>query len=338
MKATLFKISSISLFLSLILAGCEKDKGTEIEISETKIFDNAIPTDISFASKNIGYISASSEINTGTAVIAKTKNGGLSWEILPVYVEKSPSALIRNIYAKSIDSIYATYTSQDDRCGVCFSKDGGLTWGNLGLLPCGAAYNGIFFKTFQIGFICRAGDILQTLDGGNTWNTVFDWDGFGGIGKLFFTSNKIGYAYGGFVGDHGSFGTLLKTVDGGNTWAELTSLLECITCLNFIDNNVGYAFTFENNIYKTTDGGISWKLIKNLDGIGSLYYAAITDGKTKYLASGNSIFQSTDDFKTVTEIYKSTVSGAELSIKAAKFSNETIFFLSSMQSVIKIVQ
>ena len=326
MKTTFFKIGTFILLFALTGAGCRKDEDKKNEISETKIFDNAIPTDISFANENIGYISASSEINTGTAVLAKTKDGGLSWEVVPVYIGKSPSALIRNIYAKSIDSIYATYTSQGEQCGVCFSKDGGLTWDNLGLLPCGTAYNGIFFKTSRIGFICRAGDILQTLDGGNTWNTVFDWDGFGGIGRLFFTSDKIGYAYGGFVADHGSFGTLLKTVDGGNTWAELTSLLESITCLNFIDNDVGYAFTFKNNIYKTIDGGISWKLIKNLDGIGSLYYAAITDGKTKYFASGNSIFQSIDDFKTVTEIYKSTVSGAELSIKAAKSSNETIFF------------
>ena len=338
MKSTLLKASFIFLLMSLMGAGCKKNEDNEIKISEIKIFDNASPTDISFANKSIGYISASVEINEGTAVIAKTKNGGVTWEVLPVYIGNSPSALIRNIYAKSTDSIYATYTSQDDRCGVCFSKDGGLIWNNLGNLPCGAAYNGILFKTSQIGFICRAGDILRTFDGGNTWYTVFDFDGFDGIGKLFFTSDKIGYAYGGFISDHGSSGTLLKTTDGGNSWTELTSLLECITCLSFIDNDIGYAFTYNNNIYKTINGGDSWSLVNNLDGLGSCYYAAVVNGKTKYLASGISVFQTTDDFKTISEVYKSTVYGADLSIKAVNPSNKNIFILSSKQSVIKIVQ
>lgn len=319
-------------------AGCEINEDNEIEITEIKIFENASPTDISFANNSIGYISASVEINTGTAVIAKTTNGGDTWKVIPVYIGNSPSALLRNIYAKSIDSVYATYTSQDNKCGVCFSKDGGITWNNLGNLPCGAAYNGIYFKTPSIGFICRAGDILQTIDGGNSWNTIFDYDGFAGIGKLFFTSDKIGFAYGGFISDHGSSGTLLKTTDGGNSWTELTSLLECITCLSFIDNKIGYAFTYKNNIYKTINGGNTWTLANNLDGIGSYYYAASVDGKTKYLASGISVFQTTNDFKTVSEIYKSAIYGNDLSIKAVKPSIENIFILSSKQSVIKIVQ
>lgn len=257
MKPTIIRFSAFVFLVALSGAGCEKDEGSSIEISEIKLFDNASPTDIGFANKSIGYICTNVEINTGTAVIAKTKDGGVKWEVIPVYIGNSPSALIRNIYVKSADSIYATYTTHDNSCGVCFSKDGGLIWNNLGTLPCGAAYNGIFFKTSLIGFICRAGDVLRTLDGGYTWDTVFDYAGFDGIGKLFFTSNKIGYAYGGYIGDQGSSGTLLKTSDGGNSWIELTSLSECITCLSFINDDIGYAFTYKNNIYKTIDGGAS---------------------------------------------------------------------------------
>lgn len=334
-----FRIATLVLLAVLLGVECKKDHTDDESIYVTQVFANAIPTDISFANKNVGFISGSVEINTGTAVIAKTIDGGESWKVLPVYIENSPSALIRNIYAKSADSIYATYSSRDSRCGVCFSKDGGLSWRNLGNLVCGAAYNSVFFRTSQIGFICRAGDILQTIDGGSTWNTVFDYDGLSGIGVLFFTDSKIGYAYGGYISDYGgSGGTLLKTIDGGNSWKELHSLRECITSLNFIDNEVGYAFTYKNNIYKTVNGGGTWSLLNNLDGVGSGFYASVGKGKTKYLAFGTYIFKTTDDFKTVTKIYKSLVSGSELSIKAIVPSEKSIFILSSTQSVIRIVR
>jgi photosystem II stability/assembly factor-like uncharacterized protein len=330
---TLYALSSLILFLT-----CKKDQLYE-DISEINVFNNtAKPTDMSFVNRLEGFVSASYEIDDGAAVIAKTIDGGSTWKKIPVYVDAIPTTIIRNIFAKSIDSVYATYNLKDDRRGVCFSKDGGLTWANLGNIIAGGGYSGIYFKTGQIGFVCSSGDIFQTKDGGNNWETVFDYDGFGGIGKLFFTSEKTGYAYGGFVNDHGSFGSIVKTNDGGNTWTELTSMLEFVTCLAFTDDNTGYAFTFENNIYKTTNGGTNWVLMKNITGTGSSYYSAIVSGKIKYIASGPSIFKTTDDFRTITEIYKSPLYLAELSVNAVRPSENTLFFLSSQQAVINIVQ
>lgn len=330
------KISVLLLLALLCLTGCKSNDDFTNSIIITKVFENATPTDMSFANKNIGYVSGGFELKTGTAVIAKTIDGGNSWKVIPVYIDKSPSSVIRTIFAKSSDSIYATYNSRDDRCGVCFSKDGGENWSNLGDFQCGSAYTGINFKTSQIGFVCWIGDILKTKDGGRSWETVFNYDGFGGVGSLFFTSNKTGYAYGGFAGEHGSFGTLLKTSDAGNTWIELNSLEEFITCLSFIDDNIGYAFTYNNNIYKTTNGGNSWNLLCNLNGIGSSSYTAIVKGETKYFSSGFSIFKTSNDFKTIETIYKDTQNDISLSLKAVQSSDKTIFFLSTKQTIFKI--
>ena len=276
-------------------------------------------------------------MNTGTAVIAKTIDGGNVWKVIPVYIDKSPSTVIGNIFAKSVDSIYATYTnSRDDRCGVCFSKDGGNSWSNLGNLRCGSAHTGINIKTAQTGFVCWTGDILRTQDGGQNWETVFYYDGVGGVGRLFFTSDKVGYAYGGFAGEHGSFGTLLKTIDGGNTWTEMNSLNEFVNCLSFTNDQTGYAFTYNNNIYKTTNGGDTWTLLNNFNGLAGSYYAAVVKNKIKYFGSGFSVFKSVDDFKTIEPIYKDTINNVDFSLKAVQPSDKFIFMLSSKQSVIKI--
>jgi photosystem II stability/assembly factor-like uncharacterized protein len=317
------------LIVILLFPACRKDDFSCENIIETKIFYTAGPTDISFANKNVGYISGGIESDIGTAVIAKTNDGGNTWIKVSVNIENSPSANIRSIYAKSIDSVYVTYNSQDDRRGVCFSDDGGLTWLNIGNLTVGVYYN-VLFKDKLTGFVCCSGDILQTKDGGNTWETIYSDEDFGGIEKLFFTSNQIGYA----VGGYGDYTYILKTTDGGDTWTEVASMDKFITCLSFNSNNIGYAFTHENEVYKTTDGGITWKWLNKLE-VGPYFSAAIA-GNTKYFATGNTIYKTADDFKTITEIYTSSVYNAELSIKAVSPSNNTIFILSSQQSVIKI--
>ncbi|MFZ4723808.1 MAG: WD40/YVTN/BNR-like repeat-containing protein [Paludibacter sp.] len=334
MKTIYLKIISFLWLLSLI--GCTNNSDFDNSITITKVFENATPTDISFANKDVGFISGGFEVNTGTAVIAKTIDGGNTWKVIPVYINKSSSSIIRTIYAKSSDSVYATYNTRDDRCGVCFSKDGGKNWSSLGNFQCGSAYSGINFKTSKIGYVCWTGDILQTTNGGSNWETVFNYDGFGGVGQLFFTSYNVGYAYGGFAVDHGSFGTLLKTVDGGNTWIEINSLAEFVTCLSFIDDNVGYAFTYNNNVYKTTNGGATWELLKNINDLAGSYYAIAIKNKIKYFGSGFSIFKTSNDFKTIETIYKDTLNDISLSIKAVQPSDKSIFILSTKQSIFKI--
>lgn len=338
MNAIVFpRILQLFSFLLLLLVSCEKDNQPDETISEIHVLNGtAGPTDMSFANSNVGYISCSVDFDAGVAVIAKTVDGGASWQTIPVYVGSSPTTILRNVFAKSIDTVYATYHSRDDRFGVCFSKDGGYTWSNLGNFSVSSAYSGLFFKNSCEGFVCSSGGIFQTKDGGSTWNTVFDHGGLGGLGQLFFTSNRVGYAYGCFIDDHGSSGTVVKTTDGGDTWAELPSMQEAVTCLSFADDNVGYAFTYGDNIYKTVDGGVSWTLLNNIAGIGYSYYSAIVTGKAKYLGTNRYILKTTDDFKTVKMIYQTPGYSPYLSVRAVKPSDNTLFFLSSEQSVIKI--
>ena len=337
MKHTLpliIKVQLLSLFV--LFAGCKKNNEPREVITEFEISGELSHSDISFANERVGYISGVSANELVSGIIAKTLDGGMTWKILHVYVDTTPSTVIRSIYALSPDTVYATYSCNNLNSGVCKSVDGGSTWKNLGNLGIPAvAYGNVYFKNSQIGFVCRGNTILKTVDGGKNWVTKFHQSGFGGISQLSFTSAEIGYACEGFVNDYGSSGMLLKTTDGGNTWNVLPSFTEYITCLKFVNDKTGYAFTFENNIYKTMDGGQNWTLLKILDG--GLYFSAIVAGNIKYFATVNKIYKSTNDFKSFVEIYSSQINNTNFSVKAIQLSNSTIFILSN-NSVVKIIQ
>ncbi len=51
---------------------------------------------------------------------------------------------------------------------------------------------------------------------------------------------------------------ILKTSDGGETWTEV-NINSMPTSINFTNNSTGFCAAF-NGIYKTTDGGVSWNL------------------------------------------------------------------------------
>ena len=317
------------------LTNCHKEDD-QVIVTEQQIFTSARPTDISFANKNVGFISGSYEEEYGTAVIAKTIDAGVSWEVIPVFINSGPIAQIRSIYAINKDSIYATY-SGGNAPGVCFSQDGGFTWNYLAQFTDGVAYSNILFtKSHKTGFLCGGGSIFKTENGWIDWEEVLANSELGGIGKFFFTDSSVGYAYGALIYDDVNAGSLFKTTDGGDNWSQLNSTYEAFTCLKFINYNVGYAFTFDNNIYKTEDGALTWALLKNITNTGSSYYEAFFNSGTIYFASGPSLFKTDNEFKTISKIFTSSNLDTYLSVKSIQPSEGTTFLLSSEHSVLRI--
>jgi photosystem II stability/assembly factor-like uncharacterized protein len=318
----------------ILLTNCQKEDDKEI-ITEQQVFNSAQPTDISFANKNVGFISGSYEVDYGTAVIAKTVDAGLSWEIMPVYFGSEAIAQIRSIYAMSKDSVYATFSAVDGH-GICFSKDGGITWSRLVTFPITNSYSNLLFTAPKTGFLCGGGSIFNTKNGWTDWEEVLANRELGGIGKFFFTDSSVGYAYGALVYDDVRAGYLFKTTNGGDQWFQLDGLNDPFTCLKFINNKVGYAFTFDNNIYKTDDGALSWTLLNNITGTGESYYDAFFSSGTIYFASGASIYKTNNEFKTILKIYTSSNLNTYLSLKSTQTSGGTVFLLSSEHSVVRI--
>lgn len=316
------------LLLGLAAACCDDEEPKEI-ITETGTSNDQVHSGICFSNEEVGYISSGGNLGLNVAVIFKTVDGGVSWQMHLVYVDTIPTSVIRSIYALSPDTVYATYAGGVSQ-GVCKSVDGGFTWMNLGNLNT-SAYGPVYFRNSQIGIVCSSYGILKTTDGGSTWVLRSNLTAGGDIA---FTSDAVGYACIGSAGDWGSSGRVIKTTDGGDTWTVLSSLTEYVTCLKFVDDSTGYAFTYNDRLYKTTNGGQSWKLQAALPG--GWYYSAVVTGSTKYFAALKKIYRSTDDFKSCTEIYSSSISN-NLIVSATRSSKNTTIFLCKY-SIIKVTQ
>ena len=97
------------------------------------------------------------------------------------------------------------------------------------------------------------GIIHRSEDQGETWTMIdtFDFE----LRDVVFTSPKIGFTAG--------YSAILKTEDGGITWDFTTAQKEFFSALSFPSPNTGYAVGRTGTIAKTTDGGDTWKRIRN---------------------------------------------------------------------------
>ena len=57
--------------------------------------------------------------------------------------------------------------------------------------------------------------------------------------------------------DGNTVGNMVKTTNGGETWTSLKMKMSQITAFHFLDANNGFVFNFNQELWKTTDGGTS---------------------------------------------------------------------------------
>jgi photosystem II stability/assembly factor-like uncharacterized protein len=163
-----------------------------------------------------------------------------------------------NFYCLNHLKIYATG-------GALFrSDDGGLNWQQIneggGLLH--------FFNNNE-GLRMSGQSIYKTLDGGNSYRTVYSHEGFGGFSFIQLFDDKVGYTSGGSY--QANVGSLLKTTDRGETWYSPSNISNCVLGMSFISKDIGYIivkFTEGNisggELLKTIDGAKTWKSINKI--------------------------------------------------------------------------
>lgn len=75
---------------------------------------------------------------------------------------------------------------------------------------------------------------------------------------VFFLNENLGWAA------RGGNGTVFKTTNGGTTWTEQivsTQTGQYFRNIEFLNENVGFVGTLNNNFYKTTNGGATWSKV-----------------------------------------------------------------------------
>jgi photosystem II stability/assembly factor-like uncharacterized protein len=180
--------------------------------------------------------------------LLKTRTGGTSWEwYSPTYINVTDISFGNDSigYATTWNNIYKT-------------SNKGTSWGQLSLTTAGAGINSRFdhcvFFSGDTGIVSTNFPIrvYKTYDGGQNWATsLFLSPQYDYISSISFINKDTGYA-----AIKGTINGLFKTTNGGNSWQEVGSF-QNFTLLHFINNTFGYATLFDN-IFRTTDAGLSW--------------------------------------------------------------------------------
>jgi photosystem II stability/assembly factor-like uncharacterized protein len=254
---------------------------------------------VTFADDSLGFISG------GSNALFRTKNGGRTWEKINI------DFIGFNVNVTKVTFLNTLTGFAVGDNGVCIkTTDGGTTWTSIFTPPGGSGgYYDICFVNATTGFI--AGNYnLKTIDGGSTWTSLFDLPLSFSVSadragkKLIFTGGGTTLGYNGrtlvttinngatwqhqsaniaidftetfFLNDSTGYITgnnqVFKTTDYAESWKPLNNfpyLLSNVRNIFFVDEQYGYAAT--SNIYRSTDGGITWNATTSPDGQSQFY-------------------------------------------------------------------
>ena len=139
----------------------------------------------------------------------------------------------------------------------------------------------IFFTSVDTGFaVGWDNNIMYTTDGGNSWEekTV-------GNNIYYYTDVEFWDADNGVISakQNGNEGDQVwVTEDGGNTWTPATGIEIGIIDLVYADENTLFAACLEEDIYKSTDGGYTWSLNYDGEGLNNDPFLGVHFGTDKF--------------------------------------------------------
>jgi len=292
MKSQVCKLFKLLLFcIILFISACNK----EYEMSEIKVERVTTPYqgdmyDIFFMDSNKGFIVGEFDFDGNRkSIMLRTLDGGNSWTV--------DTFNIKNLRVNGIggfdNKLFVGITDMVDGAGlIYYSIDEGMSWNyyfsEMSAIPA-------FFDESN-GLTIYGHRILKTSDGGNHWDSVYSYTAIAGI-YLSIADPRVAYIAGGAHHDYTDFGILFKTNDKGVTWTNLNWNNSDITNMHFLNDKVGYLFTFSGKLFKTFDGGETFDLINsNITALSpGCYFTSDMEG---FYSSRNAIYWSNDGGKS----------------------------------------
>lgn len=212
----------------------------------------------------INCVSEKSAYVGGSGLIVKTTDGGESWQSIfsdSLFLEFSATTchfisdtvglFSGAFYAKSASDSFYTITTIK-------TTNGGKNWKYFQT----GKFNSFSFTDKDNGYGCGAeGLIAKTTDFGETWMNLKPPTSAYFIAAVAFAPNKA--LFFGKAEDNNP-NVILKTTDSGNSWSNCdTGRLYKLFYIRFLDGMTGYGSGNSGNIYKTTNGGVSWILLRS---------------------------------------------------------------------------
>jgi photosystem II stability/assembly factor-like uncharacterized protein len=234
--------------------------------------------DVFFVTPDIGWVTGGKYGNKGGGVLLHTRDGGASWSPQLGDAE-SAEPPFRNLYFLDERNGWVLQEAESGKDKLLRTADA-ENWDQVGSIETSWGLLDYSFTSPTNGVYLDANDnvarIMHTSDGGRTWTEAYRCAGklqIEGLTKelacnfksLHFPSASVGYAVG---GAHGAKRTLFvgKTEDGGKTW-KLSTVSDIGGDLEvyfkqevyFTDERTGFVHLSDKKLYRTTDGGATWK-------------------------------------------------------------------------------
>ena len=245
---------------------------------------------ISFGDANNG-VAVSSGLN-----IYRTTDGGATW---------ANKANLGSNVIYCVSFISPTKVLAGDAAGnVLVSTDAGETWtSNSGN---GTKLFGIDFFDNNVYLSGSAGTILRSDNGGTSFGACFGMYTQQMLRGIQFIDGTNGLACGGATSAADALGQMLKTTNAGVSWALLPfNFTAQVYSFAWPSLNTWYAGTANNKIFKTTDGGVSFKeLTLPVTGTTQVYWDMACSGPDTVYAGGASgkLIKTTDGGNTWTTL------------------------------------
>ena len=217
---------------------------------------------VKFIDNNNGFV-----LGNNNAVL-RTSNGGNTWvNIAPPAI--NASSRWNNMWIFDPNNIIIVGDAGLNTPTLARTTDGGANWQFIQTGALSTIY-GVFFTDNNTGFIStNYGNILKTIDGGNTWTTQLNQpqnNNSPQIGSIYFTTPNNGFAVG---GRENHVGRVYQTIDAGTTWTLVnvnSAQDDYYTHVEFENASTGYITggNIARNssiIFRTTDGGATWGLV-----------------------------------------------------------------------------
>lgn len=177
------------------------------------------------------------------SVILKSVDGGLSWS----RILSSSSARLYSLHM--VNGTTGWISGQEGKIET--TGDGGATWSQQ-FTGLAAGLHAIYFLDGDKGVAAgENGVILRTADGGANWQLMTSGVS-ARINDIWFADENFGWA----VCEDGK---VLMSTNGGATWSAKQVSSQALRAIHFSSGYHGYIAGDNGRIFKTYDGGDSWK-------------------------------------------------------------------------------
>jgi photosystem II stability/assembly factor-like uncharacterized protein len=197
-----------------------------------------------FFSKDTGIAVAHNRVQ-----FYKTYNGGQSWQTL---ILPGPYREYAGGFFVVKNTIYLNTNDGSSLSSMLRSNDRGETWQTVTLNSSHNQRN-LFFLDEKTGYGSMGSYLYKTIDSAKTWQLVRPFD---------YTINVIQFVDS-LTGFMATSSECLKTTDGGVTWNIMPTDPNYyeVFGLRFLNKKIGYISAKYTGVYRTIDGGASWKYL-----------------------------------------------------------------------------